>query len=148
MAQPQTPMASGKAAADADRLEQLATQLALLGAESQTERNVKRIVPWFVSLAMHVGVCLLALFMTWTVTKLPSKQDSVLIVADFNALNYGPAGSNAKGQSTSDNTAAPAPNALDPAQAIAAEPLTDLIQQRLSESSAEPLKFDAAMGSP
>src|SRR5262245_61256438 len=123
MAQPETSLAPATTDADADRLEQLAAQLASLGAETQTERNVKRIVPWFISLAMHVAVILLALFITWTVTNLPSKQDSVLIVADFNALNFGPAGSSASGQSTADAAPGPALIALDPAQTVVSAPL-------------------------
>jgi hypothetical protein len=68
----------------------LARELAAMGAETPTERHVKQIAPWMASLMLHLGVAMLALFMTWTVAKFPSKDDSVLIVADFNALNYEP----------------------------------------------------------
>src|SRR5688572_10005029 len=78
------------AAVDSRELDRLAHELAALRAESRTERNVKRIVPWVFSLAMHLGIGLLAVFITWTVTKLPERDDAALIVADFNALNYEP----------------------------------------------------------
>src|SRR5688572_12492681 len=73
------------------QLERLSEEYAsLLGAETSTERNVKRVVPWVLSLAIHVAIILLAMAVTWSVTNLPKKDESVLIVADFNALNYDP----------------------------------------------------------
>jgi hypothetical protein len=69
-------------------LQELAHELAALGAETQTERTVKRVVPWIISLAIHAGVILLAFFITWTVTHLPKNDDAVLVVADFNAMNF------------------------------------------------------------
>src|SRR5262245_26388539 len=71
-------------------LERIAAELAALGAEASTARNAERIVPWFVSFVLHVGVVALALVITWTVTNLPQKEDAILIVADFNAMNYAP----------------------------------------------------------
>ncbi len=71
-------------------IERLAAELAALGAETATARSAKRIVPWFVSLILHVGLVALALVITWTVTNLPQKEDAILIVADFNAMNYAP----------------------------------------------------------
>jgi hypothetical protein len=71
-------------------LERMAAELAALGAETATARSAKRIVPWFVSLVLHLGVVARALVITWTVTHLPQKEDAILIVADFNAMNYAP----------------------------------------------------------
>jgi hypothetical protein len=71
-------------------LERMAAELAALGAESPTARSAKRIVPWFVSLILHVALVAMALVITWTVTNLPQKEEAVLIVADFNAMNYAP----------------------------------------------------------
>lgn len=71
-------------------LDRLTQQLAALGAETPTERHVKRILPWVVSIAIHLGLVLLAVFITWTVANLPEKDESILIVADFNALQYQP----------------------------------------------------------
>jgi hypothetical protein len=71
-------------------MDRLARELAALGAETRTERRVKRIVPWVASLVIHLGMATLAVFITWTVSNLPKKDDAVLIVADFNALNYEP----------------------------------------------------------
>jgi hypothetical protein len=128
---------------DPSRLEAVAAHLASLGAESRVERNVKRIAPWFVSLAIHLGVIMLALFITWTVTNLPSRQESTLIVADFNALNYGAAGALAKGESSAASGVA----AATPADSdLAALPLADLIQQRLGESTAPTVRLDPGAG--
>lgn len=74
-------------------LEKLAADLASLGAESSAERTVKRVAPWVLSLAIHLGLVALALLVTWSVNQLPKEDASVLIVADFNALNYEPVAS-------------------------------------------------------
>jgi hypothetical protein len=71
-------------------LEGLAAQLAALGAESETERAVKRIVPWVVSLAIHIGLIVFGFLVTWTVVMLQSNEESVLIIADFDAMTYDP----------------------------------------------------------
>jgi hypothetical protein len=71
-------------------LDSLSRALAALGAETSTQRSVKRIVPWIISAAVHTGIIMLALAITYTVRHLPAKDESVLIVADFNALNYAP----------------------------------------------------------
>lgn len=121
-----------------DRLAQMATQLAALGAESRTERNVKRIVPWIISVSIHAAVIFVAVFITWTVSNLPSKKDSVLIVADFNALTYDPVASLA-GTSPVKTDQLPQPT-------TPSAPLADVIQQRLRESDAPPLKLDPGFG--
>lgn len=77
-------------AADNAALRRMASELAALGAESPTARQVKRVAPWLVSLFFHAGIVLLALVITWTVSIIPKKDESVVIVADFNALNYAP----------------------------------------------------------
>lgn len=68
----------------------MSSRLAALGAETPTQRQVKSIVPWFISLLAHLMIGLAALFITWTVSRMPQDKDAVLIVADFNALTYEP----------------------------------------------------------
>jgi hypothetical protein len=136
---PQTDPFEGEAPPASDRLSQLATQLAALGSETRTERNVKRIVPWVISVAVHAGVIMLAVFITWTVSQLPSKQESVLIVADFNALAYDPV-SSLQGSSPVQPEAVMQP--VEPAV-----PLAELIERRLRETEAAPLMIDPGVGS-
>lgn len=124
-----------------DRLAQLAGQLAALGSESTTERNVKRIVPWIASIAIHAGVIMLAVFITWTVTTRSAKKENVLIVADFNALAYDPVASM---QGATAPGAAVQPLAQPTVSSV---PLADVIQQRLRESDAPPLKLEPGYGS-
>jgi len=119
-------------------LERLAQELAALGAETRTERRVKRIVPWVISLAIHFGIVLLALFITWTVTNLPKKDDSVLIVADFNALNYQPVAA-----SGSAPIQQPDAVAKDMAQPAAAD---TLIRDQLKDTGVDPLAAFANQG--
>lgn len=71
-------------------LDSLAEQLASLGAETDTERAVKRIAPWIVSLGIHVGVLVLGFLFTWTVVLLQPEEEQPVIVADFNAMAYDP----------------------------------------------------------
>ena len=87
---PELPDSPPSSTPPAEALDRLAEQLARMGAETPAERKVKRVVPWVVSLLLHLGVGLLALLITWTVSHLPKKDDSVLIIADFNAMNYEP----------------------------------------------------------
>ena len=61
-------------------------RLAVLGAESDTERAVKRIAPWAVSVALHAGLVALGFVLTWTVVTLKDDHQPTLIVAEFNAL--------------------------------------------------------------
>lgn len=68
----------------------IAAQLAALGVETETERAVRRIVPWVVSLGIHVALVLLGFLLTWTVVMLQDDKEPVLIVADFNATRYEP----------------------------------------------------------
>lgn len=70
--------------------EDIAAQLEALGAETDTERAVKRILPWVVSLGIHVAMVILGFLVTWTVVMLQRDEEPVLIVADFNATNYEP----------------------------------------------------------
>ncbi len=73
------------------RLEQLNLELASLGAETSAERNVKRVLPWAVSLAIHAGLIVLGLIVTWAVVKSHEEEEPpVLIVADFDAMHYDP----------------------------------------------------------
>ncbi len=68
----------------------MAAELAALGAETRGARQVKKVMPWVVSALLHIAIIVLALLITWTVSLIPQKEEAVLIVADFNALNYTP----------------------------------------------------------
>jgi hypothetical protein len=61
-----------------------------LGGVGETERAVRRIAPWVLSLMLHVFLVVLAFFVTWGVAQLNREKDPPLIVADFNALTYAP----------------------------------------------------------
>jgi len=61
-----------------------------LGAESQTERAVKRIAPWVASLLVHMFVVILGFFVTWTVVMIQREEEPTRIVADFYAMRYEP----------------------------------------------------------
>ena len=58
-------------------------------AESDTERAVKRIVPWVVSVALHAGLIGLGFLVTWTVVALTDEEPTRL-EAEFYNLNYDP----------------------------------------------------------
>lgn len=60
------------------------------GGESETERAVKRIVPWVLSLGVHGGLLALGFLITWTVVILQEDDEPTLITADFEALTYEP----------------------------------------------------------
>jgi len=68
----------------------MAGRLHDLGAETTTSRNVKRIVPWVVSFAVHLGMVLLVVVIAGTVLLMQAEDDPVLIVADFDAMTYEP----------------------------------------------------------
>lgn len=74
----------------AEKLSQLAAQLSQLGAESRAERTAKQWLPWIISIAIHLGVLTVAVFITWTVTNRPKEDESIVVVADFNAMLYDP----------------------------------------------------------
>ncbi|MHC4082415.1 MAG: vWA domain-containing protein [Planctomycetota bacterium] len=59
-------------------------------SESETERAVKRIVPWVVSVGIHGGLIGLGFLVTWTVVSLTDEQEPMLVVAEFDALSYDP----------------------------------------------------------
>ncbi|MHC5023647.1 MAG: vWA domain-containing protein [Planctomycetota bacterium] len=58
--------------------------------ESEGERAVKRVAPWFVSIALHAGMLVLGMAITWTVAVLGEDDDPVRIVADFDAVTFDP----------------------------------------------------------
>jgi hypothetical protein len=96
-----------------------------------------------VSAAIHAGIGILAIFVTWTVGMMPrSDDDSVLIVADFNALNYEP---------VARFNAPPDPAGEHPAEDRAQSArLEDTVRQALSgaDADADPLSglWGAAAG--
>ncbi|MHC4217448.1 MAG: hypothetical protein ACYSU7_03235 [Planctomycetota bacterium] len=57
--------------------------------QSETERAVRRIVPWVVSVGIHGGLIGLGFLLTWTVVSL-TDEEPVLVVAQFDALTYDP----------------------------------------------------------
>ena len=65
-------------------------ELAALGAETETARAVKRIAPWVVSAAVHLGMVILGFLITWTVVRLEEDQQPTVIIADFHDLTYEP----------------------------------------------------------
>jgi hypothetical protein len=73
-----------------DPLEALAQQLHRLGAETVTERRVKRTVPWLMSLLIHAGIFVLAVLVAGTVSLIQKEETPPLIVADFDAITYDP----------------------------------------------------------
>jgi hypothetical protein len=58
--------------------------------EGETERAVKRIVPWVVSAGLHAGMVGLGLIATWTVVSLTDEQEPAVVIAQFDALSYDP----------------------------------------------------------
>lgn len=87
---PQEPASSSPPASPPPAADDREADLARLGAESDTERAVKRIVPWIISIALHLGLVLMASLLTWTVVMLQRDEEPVRIVADFNAMQYDP----------------------------------------------------------
>ena len=65
-------------------------KLHTLGAESQTERKVKRIAPFVVSALVHLGVVVIALLAASTVMLLNRDDQPTLVVANFDDLRYEP----------------------------------------------------------
>ncbi|MCA9284112.1 MAG: hypothetical protein KDA22_02770 [Phycisphaerales bacterium] len=64
--------------------------LARLGSESETERRVRAITPWVVSIMLHIGVIAIAIAVTYTMVQLRETPDPVLVIADFHALAHDP----------------------------------------------------------
>lgn len=73
-------------AADEDVLRKLHE----LGAESDTERKVKRLAPFVASAAIHLGVVIIALIAASAVILLDRDEQPEVIVADFDDLRYEP----------------------------------------------------------
>lgn len=105
----------------------MAAELSNLGAETHAARQVKKIAPWVVSLLLHIGIVVLGLLITWTVSNLPKKDDSIVVIADFNALNYEPVA-----QMSATPEAASERQAQDRAQS---EPIENVIRDQLSDAS-------------
>ena len=71
-------------------IDQLSDHLRELGAETSTERTVKRIVPWVMSLALHGGLIVLGFLIVVGVTMIDEEEEPLIVRADFNNLNYEP----------------------------------------------------------
>jgi len=88
---PQPEAASSPIGDHADHaIDALAEQLRALGAETQTERRVKRVVPWVSSLVIHAGMIVIAFALVTAVQFMQPEDESILIVADFEAPEYEP----------------------------------------------------------
>jgi len=61
-----------------------------LGAESRTERQVRRFVPWAFSLFAHLAMIFAGFLISWTVVMLRDEEDPPIIVADYDAMTYAP----------------------------------------------------------
>jgi len=71
-------------------IDELAAHLRELGAETETERTVKRIVPWITSVAFHASLVFLAFVFVFAVRMVRPDEDPLIVVADFDSLNYEP----------------------------------------------------------
>lgn len=73
----------------AEAIDHLAEHLRHLGAESEMERRVKRVVPWVSSIVLHGGMIVLGFVIVFGV-QLINEEDPVLVSADFRNLQYNP----------------------------------------------------------
>lgn len=64
--------------------------LGQLGSTSESERRLRAIVPWAISITLHLGAIALAIAVTFTVVHLNAPEDPVLVIADFHALAHDP----------------------------------------------------------
>ncbi len=79
-----------QAGQDDHPIDLLAEQLRALGAETETERRVKRILPWVSSLVFHAGLIVLAFAVVTAVQFIRPDEEAITIVADFQARAYEP----------------------------------------------------------
>jgi hypothetical protein len=114
----------------------LAEQLRSLGAETQTERRVKRVVPWVSSLVIHGGMIVLAFALVTAAQIMRPEEEAILIVADFEAPQYDPLKLLSPNQDRLDQEAA---------QDLMESPAED-IERELNDLEADPLELlsDAA----
>lgn len=65
----------------------LATALESMGAETRTMRRVKRVVPWIISVGIHMGLLIIGVFIPWSVKMLlEEEQTPAVIIAEFENL--------------------------------------------------------------
>jgi len=72
----------------------LADRIGGLGG-SAAERQMRRVVPWLVSLGLHGGFIAVGFLITWSVVHLQAEREPALIVSDFYASQYQPVASQA-----------------------------------------------------
>ena len=65
-------------------------QLAEVHFETPAQKRLRRIAPWFMSLALHAALVILGFLVTWTVVLLKDDPDPPVIVADFDSLAFDP----------------------------------------------------------
>jgi hypothetical protein len=70
--------------------DQVEAALARIGSETETERAVKRIIPWIASVGLHGGMVVLGFLLTWTVVLFRDEAPPPVIVADFEDVRYAP----------------------------------------------------------
>lgn len=73
-----------------EELDQLARHLVELGAETETERAVKRIAPWVGSFLIHLGLIVLGFLIVAAWRTATEEEESVVITADYYQLEYEP----------------------------------------------------------
>jgi hypothetical protein len=124
--------------ADAQGLDALAEQLRALGAESETERTVRRTVPWVASVMIHLGIVVLAMLIAGTV-RLIQEEEAPIIVADFDAMSYEPVAALETAVEPVEQ-----PNEAEPVTST----LTDDIERRLEALELAPIGLAADLNAP
>ncbi|MGI9014156.1 MAG: hypothetical protein ACR2GY_07895 [Phycisphaerales bacterium] len=123
---------------DAD-IDALAAHLRELGAETENQRRVKRIIPWVSSLAIHAALILIGFLVVVGYRLLP--EDPVTIIANFNDLEYQPFVSTSLNQDQADQTATQ--------DRLRSESIADTLTEQLRDVTMDPLALisDAASSS-
>ncbi len=119
-------------------LDQLARHLVELGAETETERAVKRIAPWVGSFLIHLGLIVLGFLIVAAWRTVASEEESVIITADYYQLEYEPLASLQTTPSEEDQT---------PLQdQIEVESVEQMLDERFAEVDTDSLQLisDAA----
>ncbi|MCZ6446343.1 MAG: hypothetical protein O7F17_03750 [Planctomycetota bacterium] len=101
-------------------------------AKSDTQRAVRRIVPWVVSVGLHAGIIVLGFLLTWTVMSGNDEQAPTRVTAEFYALNYDPLVTLASDPTTIDEPFAPQSATIESLEQAIADQLADLEPAPLS----------------
>ncbi|MBX3373322.1 MAG: hypothetical protein KF817_05760 [Phycisphaeraceae bacterium] len=60
------------------------------GPDAVSAMRVRRVGPWVISIVLHLTLILLGFAVTWGVARLVEERETVVVVADFEALEYRP----------------------------------------------------------